>query len=95
MKNQKTIMKEVGHLGQGHHQGHVLTLHIKREVRQREPNPGCKSTNITLLVQIHCQGLAQGQGQRKQEEDQCQRNQKDHQRDIATHHIQDRIQTLL
>ena len=70
---------------QGHHQGQILDLFIKRKSR-----PDVLHQRVShRLVQKHSQDLVQGQGHTEQR--QGQRKQKDH---IFIHHIQTLIQIL-
>ena len=76
---------------QGHHQGQIPELFIKRKSRPDVLNQRFISTNVMhCLVQNHSQDLVQGQGHTEQR--QGQRKQKeDH---IVIHYIQTLIQTL-
>ena len=76
---------------QGHHQGQILDLIIKRESRPGVLNQRSISTNIIhRLVQNHSHDFVQGQCHTEQR--QGQRKQKENQ--IVIHHIQTLIQTL-
>ena len=61
----------VCHQGQGHHQGQILDLLIKRESRPDMLNQRSISTNVIhRLVQNHSQDLVQGQGHTEQRQGQ-------------------------
>ena len=84
-----TNIKIVCHQGQGHHQGQMLDLLIKRKSGPDVLNQRSISKNVIYcLVQNHSQDLVQGQGHTEQRQGQGQQKE-DH---IIIHHIQTLIQ---